>query len=246
MLRVSSLSRSVGVGSLGRLATSPLLQNTPVQIFRFNSSQNKDVFDLWIQSIQELRKELNDKPWIPEVSLSPPGQARADMRDTSHLQWQPTQEQLEQIAELKSKPIPLKNDPLIEHCTNLIMKDGLKYKANQYLSKALYLVFLQKRKDPVELLRGCLDSLGPLCSTKTMKTGFAKNVTVPVPLSTRQRNRLAFKWILEGSDKRASKDFSVRLAEEIVSVIDGKSSGFEKRSLMHKQAALHRAYLKLK
>lgn len=147
---------------------------------------------------------------------------------------------------MKVKDIPIIKDDVVDHCINMVMKDGKKSQARKRLSRALYLVYLNKRKNPVEILKDCLDNLAPLMKTKTMKTGFAKNVTVPMPLSQRQRNRIAFQWILEGSDKRKSNDISVRLSEEILSVYEGKSSGFEKKALMHKQSVAHRGYLKLK
>lgn len=160
--------------------------------------------------------------------------------------FEPTAEQLAKVESLQDKPIPQKIDSVVQHCTNMIMKDGKKARAQRVMAKALYLVRLELRKDPVEVLKETLDKMGPLMQLKTYKTRVAKNLTVPVPLNARQRNRRAFEWIIEGSEKRRSKDFAVRLGEEIISAYEGKSSGYEKRLQMHKAAMLHRAYIKLR
>ena len=78
-----------------------------------------------------------------------------------------------------------------------------------------------------------------------MSTGVAKKRVVPIPLNEKQRNRFAIKWILEASNSRKSNDFSVRLAEEIINAYQGKSSGYDKKAQMHKQATQQRAYINL-
>ncbi|KAH3680159.1 hypothetical protein WICPIJ_008372 [Wickerhamomyces pijperi] len=192
----------------------------------------------WLSTVRELRAQYEDAG-IPDYESS-------QMKQLKTAKFEPTDAQLEQYALLKDKPIPMKHDPVVSHCINMIMKDGKKSKATKYLTRALYIVRLKTREDPVEILKETLDKLGPLMETKTYKTRIAKNLVVPVPLTERQRFRRAFLWILEGSDKRRSKDFSVRLGEEIVEAYNGKSSGYEKRLQLHKSAILHRAYVKLR
>ena len=136
-------------------------------------------------------------------------------------------------------------DPTVDNLTNLIMRHGKKAKAQKVVSRALYIVQLKLRKDPIEVLRETLDKLGPLVNTKTMSTGVAKKRVVPIPLNEKQRNRFAIKWILEASNSRKSNDFSVRLAEEIINAYQGKSSGYDKKAQMHKQATQQRAYINL-
>lgn len=113
------------------------------------------------------------------------------------------------------------------------------------MNRALYLLFLETRSNPVEKLKEALDIVAPLVITKTVKTGFAKNYTVPVPLTQRQRNRMALLWILKASDSKASNDFSVRLCDEVLHVLSGKSALMEKRVLNHKMAIANRSYLSI-
>lgn len=54
---------------------------------------------------------------------------------------------------------------------------------------------------------------------------------IPSPLNVRQRRRAALEWICNAADKRKDRDrLAVRFADEIVSVVEGRSSVWEKRS----------------
>ncbi|VEU21819.1 DEKNAAC102335 [Brettanomyces naardenensis] len=195
-------------------------------------------YDLTIESIGELTKELETNTFEP-IGHSVSEQV------SRLLGFQPSEEQSKEVEVLKGKPLPTHKDEVLDLCVNLIMKDGKKDKARKYLNRALYLIYLKTRSDPVELLKKALDTAAPLVITKTVKTGFAKNYIVPVPLTARQRNRMAFLWILEASDSRASNDFPVRLAEEIMNVYSGNSKILEKRVLSHKLAIANRSYLRI-
>lgn len=197
--------------------------------------------DDWLAAVQQLKTGKVTPESEAEVYISQLSEPEPFLKE----QFEPTEEQLAQVESYATKKIPLHTDPIIENFTNLIMRHGKKSKAETILSKALYIVYLKTRKDPIMILYETLDKLGPLMSTKVMKTGAAKNRIVPYPLNKRQRNRFAITWILEGADKKKSPDYSVRLAEEIISAHEGKSSGYDRKTQMHKSAMAHRAYIKL-
>jgi small subunit ribosomal protein S7 len=75
--------------------------------------------------------------------------------------------------------------------------------------------------------------------------GGGQALHIPVPLSLRQRRRTAIKWILDAASKKPSrgsgrKQFAQRVAEEIISVVEGRSSAWEKRALLHKTGTSNR------
>lgn len=160
-------------------------------------------------------------------------------------EFEPTEQQQAEADAVKGTAIPLFQHPAIDNFVGLLMKDGKRSKYQKILNRALYLVYLKKRQDPIEILVETLDKLGPLMATRTEKTGFAKNRIVPYPLNQRQRNRFAIKWIMEGASKKKSSDYSVRLAEEIMATHEGKSAGYDKKAQMHKTAILQRSYVSL-
>lgn len=70
-------------------------------------------------------------------------------------------------------------------------------------------------------------------------------VQMPVPLTLRQRRRKAFMWILDTVSKKRSQgsgkgQLAKRVAEEIISVAEGRSSAWEKRNAVHKLATASR------
>ncbi|QLL31508.1 hypothetical protein HG536_0B03710 [Torulaspora globosa] len=230
----------------------------PLPISRFQSTDTKTVdrnefsdekIDEWLDAIKSLRAEFSEHEFLPESSLAPPGQSRIDIIEdvmSQDRKFEPSAQQVEEWERLKDVPIPQRRDPVVQHVTNMIMRHGKKQRAEKILSRALYLVFCHLRQDPVQILKKALDDLAPLMMVRTFNTGVAKAAVIPVPLNQRQRNRIAWKWIVEGASKRASSDFSVRLGEELIAVFKGNSSGFDKRDQIHKTAIAHRAYIRLK
>lgn len=197
--------------------------------------------DEWLSAVQTLQQGNKAPETETEVYLSHLANPEPFLKE----EFVPSDEQLAELAKYSGKELPLQTDPVVENFTNLIMRDGKKARAHRQLSKALYIVYLKTREDPVKILYETLDKLGPLFHTKMQKTGTAKSRTVPFPLNRRQRNRYAILWILEGSKRKKSLDFSVRLAEEIISAWEGKSSGYDKKMQLHKNAIAHRAYIQL-
>lgn len=196
--------------------------------------------DEWLDAVRHLR--MNHEPRNEtEAYLDQLAKPEPFLKHT----FEPSAEQIAQLEALTNRPIPIKEDPLVQNLTNLIMRHGKKVKAQKIVLRALYIVYLKIRKDPVSILAETLDKLAPVVTTKTIITGHAKNQTVPVPLNQRQRYRFAILWILSGTETKKSKNMLVRLADEIISAYEGKSSGYEKKALMHKAAMQQRAYIKL-
>ena len=197
-----------------------------------------EMYDMAIDIIDEIEQELTSNTFIP---VSRQVSAKLDKL----LGFQPSTEQVTTSEDLKGKSLPKQKDEVLELAVNIIMKDGKKEVARTNLNRALYLLFLETRSNPVEKLKEALDIVAPIVVTKTVKTGFAKNYTVPVPLTQRQRNRMALLWILNSSDSKASNNFAVRLCDEILHVLSGKSSLMDKRVLSHKMAIANRSYLSI-
>lgn len=205
-----------------------------------SQSLSDEEINEWLQTIRKARLNLRqnglDNSLLQEETIDINGKE----------EYIPTEEQIKEYEALKDLPLPPRKDPVLEHVTNMIMRHGKKQVAERIISRALHLVYCQTRKDPVELLKKSLDEMAPLMVVKTFSTKVAKSAVIPVPLNQRQRNRIAWKWIVEGANKRVSSDFAVRLGEELVAVSKGIGSGFDKRDQIHKMAIAHRAYIKLK
>merc|ERR1712098_667250 len=100
------------------------------------------------------------------------------------------------------------------------------------------------------LLPGAIDSVAPLLRIRSLKgaAGGGAALQIPVPLGLRQRRRQAVQWILDAANKKKSRgsgrgQFAQRFADEIISVVEGKSSVWEKRMLVHRTGTSARANL---
>lgn len=102
--------------------------------------------------------------------------------------------------------------------------------------------------NPILYMTIAIDSVAPLLKVKMVSgaAGGGRALEVPIPLAVRQRRRFAFKWILDVVEKKPSKgsgrkQFPYRIAEEIVAVVEGRSSVWDKRKIIHKQGTAARA-----
>lgn len=233
--------------------------NATQHFLRFNSTQNESFsltskvypldkdsiseadVDGWLQALQKLRKGKSNLDTESEIYLNQLVKPEEIIKE----KFEPSEEQIKEVSGFQNQPIPLKYDPLVENFTNLIMRHGKKALARKIMTRSLYIIYLKTRLDPITILYETLDKLGPLLKTNVQKTGTAKAKIVPHPLTERQRYRYAMLWILQGAENKKSPDMSVRLAEEIINAYEGKSSGYEKQTAMHKLAIQNRANLRL-
>ncbi|KAG7740828.1 hypothetical protein KL923_001469 [Ogataea haglerorum] len=201
-------------------------------------AQINKYYDLFIQTMHELEQELKSGEYEPISS-------KVHLEAPSLLDREPTPQQLAEVQKINRSRRYDAEDDTLRFCAHMIMHGGKRQRARRYINHALYLVYLETRENPVDILKQVIDTVAPLVVTRVVKTGFAKNYSIPAPLTPRQRMRTGFKWILEASDSRASNDFPVRLAEEILNVYRGNSKLLEKKTSLHKQAISVRSYLKL-
>ena len=104
--------------------------------------------------------------------------------------------------------------------------------------------------DPVAYLALALDSVAPLFRLRSQRgvLGGGATLQLPVPLAVRQRRRRAVTWILDAVDKKQSRGsgrtmFPTRVAEELIAIVEGRSSVWEKRSAVHRLGIAARSNL---
>ncbi|KAK0640883.1 ribosomal protein S7 domain-containing protein [Cercophora newfieldiana] len=159
-------------------------------------------------------------------------------------------------------------DTVVEQVTKLLMRDGKLAKAQRDM--AMILNHLRSSPapkinpakplipgspapeqlplDPVGYLTVAIDSVAPLIKIRKYAklAGGGRALELPAPLHLRQRRRWAFGWILDVVNKKPSRGsgrgmFPTRVAEEIIAVVEGRSSVWEKRNEIHKKGTAVRA-----
>lgn len=241
-------ARGYASGSSSRPAVSEYLVGLGEPKSRTEADKEAEA---WLATLQELRKEYRpDGRMFSPSKVFAPESASGDWSIFNE-EFEPlqkteiTSEQREWVSHLEGKDVPSLHDETMTYLANVIMRHGKKAQAYRFLNQALYLVFLRTRKDPVSQLKDVLENMAPVVRLKRFSDGGARAELVPVPMSERQRLHQAWTWILEASDRHESRDFPVRLAEEIIRAINGSSSGFDKKKQQHKTAIANRAYVSL-
>ncbi|EAW08299.1 mitochondrial 37S ribosomal protein uS7m [Aspergillus clavatus NRRL 1] len=166
----------------------------------------------------------------------------------------------------KTENFRTRYDPLLDQFTKLLMQDGKLSKAQKNMSfildhlrtasppqphpKRLLLPGPpgpQLPLNPVLYLTLIVDSVAPLIKIRQQKgiAGGGAAVQIPVPLALRQRRRTAIRWIIDASDKRRDSTFAQRVANELVSVAEGRSGVWDKREAVHKLGVSGRSNLSM-
>lgn len=154
-----------------------------------------------------------------------------------------------------------RDEPIVTQLTKLMMTDGKLARAQQWMAHILTVLrtnpapsISQSRPllpgappashlplNPVLYLTLAIDSIAPLLRIRNQKgaAGGGVALQIPVPLGLRQRRRVAFQWILDAASKKSSRGsgkmmFPQKVADEIVSVIEGKSAVWQRRDAVHK------------
>ncbi|MCJ1445830.1 MAG: hypothetical protein MMC23_006335 [Stictis urceolatum] len=161
-------------------------------------------------------------------------------------------------------------DPVVQQVTMLLMKDGKLARAQSNMARILNQLRTSPAPNtslkyplvpgapppahlplnPVLYLQTAIDSVAPLMRLRSLK-GFAgggQALQVPQPLAVRQRRRTAVMWILDAIGKKTSKGsgkgmFAQKFADEIIAIVEGKSSVWEKRGSTHKLGVAARSNL---
>ncbi|KAI9061635.1 ribosomal protein S7 [Trametes sanguinea] len=137
--------------------------------------------------------------------------------------------------------IPPAEDPLLHLFTSCIMKDGKRHAAAARTAKMLLHIHAFTKAPPLPIFREAIMTAAPLLRCRQFKRA-AKQYVFPMPLTERQRARMAIAWILEAAKKRGGVDSSEQFAREIIEILKGEKNNavIKKKLEMHKLAVLHR------
>ena len=152
-------------------------------------------------------------------------------------------------------------DPIVTQVTNLLMRDGKKATAQRFMSNILTILRTapaptynparallpgappasQLPLNPVLYLTLAIDSVAPLMRVRSQRgaAGGGVALQIPVPLGLKQRRRQAFMWILDAASKSRGRGsgnlrFPTKVANEITSIVEGRSALWDRRLAVHK------------
>ncbi|KAL8945223.1 MAG: hypothetical protein Q9211_000233 [Gyalolechia sp. 1 TL-2023] len=160
--------------------------------------------------------------------------------------------------------------PIVKQVTNLLMRDGKLSVAQRNMAMILNQLRMASPPtlnperplipgsppashlplNPILYMTLAIDSVAPLLRIRSQKgmAGGGAALQTPVPLALRQRRRQAVMWILDAASKKPARgsgrgQFAQRVAEELVAIVEGRSSVWDRRGGIHKLAVSARANL---
>ena len=133
------------------------------------------------------------------------------------------------------------NNALLARFVNYIMEDGKRTVAIKVVYKALDIVKEKTQKDPIEAFEEAFNKVAPVLEVKSKRIGGA-TYQVPIEVRGDRRMQLAFRWLIGAAKEKKGKPMSVKLAEEIIDIINGTGSSMKKREDVQKMAEANRAF----
>jgi small subunit ribosomal protein S7 len=139
-------------------------------------------------------------------------------------------------------PDPVYKDIVIAKFINKMMYDGKKSVAQTLFYGALKeLEGKVAGEEPIAVLKKALENCKPSLEVRSRRVGGA-TYQVPVDVRPSRRLALALRWIIAYSRDRGEKDFSKRLAAELLDAYNNRGNAIKKREDVHKMAEANKAF----
>lgn len=139
-------------------------------------------------------------------------------------------------------PDPVFTDVSITKFVNKMMVDGKKSTAQRMFYGALEgLKDKVPGEDPIGVFRKAVENCKPSIEVRSRRVGGA-TYQVPVDVRPSRRLALAMKWIVGYARERGEKDFSQRLAGEIVDAYNNRGNAIKKKEDVHRMAESNKAF----
>jgi small subunit ribosomal protein S7 len=124
---------------------------------------------------------------------------------------------------------------------NNVMRRGKKSLAARLVYDALDLVEERTKKNGLEVFEIAVKNVSPMMEVKPRRVGGA-TYQIPMEVPTIRRFALATRWILQATSARSGKNFSEKLAGELMDAANNAGSAIRKRDETHKMAEANRAF----
>lgn len=139
-------------------------------------------------------------------------------------------------------PDAVYKDVVVAKFINKMMYQGKKGVAQKLFYSALdSLKDKVTGEDSMTVLKKAIENCKPSLEVRSRRVGGA-TYQVPVDVRPSRRLALAMKWIITYSRERGEKDFSQRLAGEILDAYNNKGNAIKKREDVHKMADANKAF----
>ena len=95
--------------------------------------------------------------------------------------------------------------------------------------------------DPLEVFQTAINNVKPLIEVRSKRVGGA-SYQVPMQVSSKRRQSLAFRWILQSARAKKGSAFCERLASELIDAYNGHGGAMTTRENIHRMAEANKAF----
>lgn len=140
------------------------------------------------------------------------------------------------------KPDAKFNSKLVAKFINCMMWEGKKSTAQTVFYDAMDIVS-GKIKDvpPLEIFETAINNVKPLLEVRSKRVGGA-SYQVPMQVSAKRQQSLAFRWILLSSRGKKGKPMAERLASELTDAYNKQGGAMTMRENVHRMAEANKAF----
>lgn len=133
------------------------------------------------------------------------------------------------------------NSVQVQSFINRVMRNGKKSVATRLVYDALASVEDRSKRNGLEMFELALKNVAPVMEVKPRRVGGA-TYQVPMEVPAYRRFALATRWILSSARSRSGKDFSEKLAAELLDAANNQGAAIRKKEETHKMAEANRAF----
>ncbi len=140
------------------------------------------------------------------------------------------------------KPDPKYGSKLASKFINCLMLDGKKSTAQSVFYDAMGIIQDRvKEESPIAIFEKAINNVKPLLEVRSKRVGGA-SYQVPMQVSAKRQQSLAFRWILQAARGKKGKPMSDRLASEFIEAYNERGGAMTTRENVHRMAEANKAF----
>jgi small subunit ribosomal protein S7 len=133
------------------------------------------------------------------------------------------------------------NSIQVQTFINSVMRNGKKSVAARLVYDAFDMMEERTKKSGLEVFEQAMKNVSPMMEVKPRRVGGA-TYQIPMEVPSTRRFALATRWILSAANSRSGRNFSEKLAGELMDAANNAGSAIRKRDETHKMAEANRAF----
>ncbi len=140
------------------------------------------------------------------------------------------------------KPDAKYNNKLVSKFMNCLMWDGKKSTAQRVFYDAMDIISKNVNDvEALEVFEKAINNVKPLLEVRSKRIGGA-SYQVPMQVSSKRQQSLAFRWILASARGKKGKPMCERLASELIDAYNEHGTAMTTRENVHRMAEANKAF----